>query len=277
MNARRHAFPLLLLLLTLASPLRAQRETIPAGGWNVDWDGQYCSLIRRSDHPPMPLFVLRTTPGSMRWEVRLISPAWPRRAVDDPDRIRLRFAPSGEPIPCEVLVERTAEGRSVVVYELPDSILDTLARSQSIRAERDGRLMVEVAFSAPSQAVAGIRECERTVMRGWGMDPDAQAALQAPPQGSLVSAFRWDDYPPGALRARHQGTVLVRVRIGADGRAIECRTLVSSGHASLDNASCNALVRRARMTPALGPDGRPTAADMVARVTWRIAGARRPT
>jgi protein TonB len=56
-----------------------------------------------------------------------------------------------------------------------------------------------------------------------------------------VASNRGPQYPPSAWQLRQQGTVLLRLHIGADGAVIRVETLRSSGVASLDEAAIAAL------------------------------------
>src|SRR5687767_4629825 len=61
--------------------------------------------------------------------------------------------------------------------------------------------------------------------------------------GSLISN---EDYPAEALRNEQEGTVGFRLHVGADGRVTKCNITSSSGHVSLDSATCQLLTARAR-------------------------------
>lgn len=110
--------------------------------------------------------------------------------------------------------------------------------------------------------------------------PTARPAPPPPPQpvkrdsarakGSLVGLFSSEDYPNSALSANQQGTTAVRLTIGTDGRVAGCDITSSSGSSSLDSATCNILRRRARFSPAMDSDGRPTTDTYSQRITWRV-------
>ncbi|WP_271301082.1 TonB family protein [Sphingomonas sp. CV7422] len=68
-----------------------------------------------------------------------------------------------------------------------------------------------------------------------------------------MSWFPPDDDPLDAFRRGQQGIVKVVATIGPDCKPVACRTVVSSGVASLDEATCNALLRRARFEPSPVP------------------------
>lgn len=75
---------------------------------------------------------------------------------------------------------------------------------------------------------------------GMGWDTEARPAYRHNPPPA---------YPPAALRARRQGTVIVRVEVSAEGRALDVRLCSGSGFADLDAAALQA-VRRWRFEPA---------------------------
>lgn len=51
------------------------------------------------------------------------------------------------------------------------------------------------------------------------------------------------EYPPQAIAARQQGTVVLRLHISRDGRVERLELIESSGHASLDGAAATAVMR----------------------------------
>ncbi|QYF40863.1 hypothetical protein HZS92_02971 [Xanthomonas citri pv. citri] len=58
-------------------------------------------------------------------------------------------------------------------------------------------------------------------------------------------------YPAAALRAGQQGTVLLRVLVGTDGRPAEVSVQTSSGHRMLDLAARSQVLRNWRFQPAM--------------------------
>jgi len=98
----------------------------------------------------------------------------------------------------------------------------------------------------------------------------ATADLSAPPRANLPALISNADYPAAAIRAGQQGTVEFRLDISAEGRVTGCTITSSSGSAVLDSATCGLLVRRARFTPALDRNGRPTTGTINSRIKWVI-------
>ena len=252
-------------------PAVAEQAPPPSGSWSVDWGDLRCSLIRRGD-AASPSFVLQTLPGSRRWQVRLVSPAWPEGALDDPGELAVAFLPGGLPVSGAV-AERVEAGPALVIHDLPESLLESFAAAQSVRVERGSAPVLEIALPAAARALAAVRECESSAMREWGIDPAAQPPVPPVSRRNLASLVRSGDYPVDALTGGHDGTVVFRLAVDAAGRVRECVPVVSSGHAGLDRRTCS-IVREARFDPARGADGNPVAAVTISSMTWAIMGRR---
>lgn len=72
------------------------------------------------------------------------------------------------------------------------------------------------------------------------------------PIGDPASWVGADDYPVYALRNGDEGRARVTVSVGADGRPLGCAVAETSGHWSLDNATCAAMLNHGRFTAAPG-------------------------
>jgi TonB family protein len=70
------------------------------------------------------------------------------------------------------------------------------------------------------------------------------------PEGDKSAWVTMRDYPLLALRNRVQGYVRFRVVVDVNGRVENCTVLSSSGSTSLDDATCDTIMRRARFRPA---------------------------
>jgi protein TonB len=119
-----------------------------------------------------------------------------------------------------------------------------------------------------------------TVEQNWAQDsnPTSVQAPAAPTirqsaRSDVRAVFSADDYPADAQRNNEQGTVQAKLAIDAKGRVSGCTVLRSSGHNSLDRATCSILQRRARFTPALDGSGKPVRSSYVTPpVVWRLEG-----
>lgn len=113
--------------------------------------------------------------------------------------------------------------------------------------------------------------------------PPAPPAPPAPPpappsmaQGATPkNQRRWagriqEQYPSRALREEVEGTVRVRVTVGANGRVSACSVTGSSGSSVLDQAACRGMERYARFNPALDAAGNPTTDSYSTGITYRL-------
>ena len=87
-------------------------------------------------------------------------------------------------------------------------------------------------------------------------------------RANLDSYVSNDDYPDAAIRAAEQGTVAFALIVGPDGRVTRCSIVQSSGHDSLDQATCTIMQGRARFEPARDSEGRPVADTVSSRIRW---------
>lgn len=111
--------------------------------------------------------------------------------------------------------------------------------------------------------------------------PPTPVAPPPPPPPSLAKGAstrnerRWarqiqENYPSRALREEIEGTVGVRVTVGANGRASNCQVTASSGSSILDRAACRGMERYARFNPALDAAGNETTGSYSTRITYRL-------
>jgi len=79
-----------------------------------------------------------------------------------------------------------------------------------------------------------------------------------------------DTYPREAKDQGLEGVVGVTVTVATTGRATECKVTESSGHAILDAAACEGIMRYARFEPALDRTGKPVPVTFSTRITYRL-------
>ena len=79
----------------------------------------------------------------------------------------------------------------------------------------------------------------------------------------LKPLFRYDDYPPEAVRHNWQGEVTVDLTISPEGRATSCSVIKSSGHQVLDDVTCRIFLTRAKFKPMIGANGQPIETHLV--------------
>ena len=101
--------------------------------------------------------------------------------------------------------------------------------------------------------------------------PTVSLARGVLPRGNEGSWFPQDSYPAAARRAEAEGTVSVRVTVGADGRVSDCAVTTSSGNADLDGATCRLAKRNGRFEPARDDQGMAVPSSFTLRnVRWLL-------
>lgn len=101
--------------------------------------------------------------------------------------------------------------------------------------------------------------------------PPPSRARGATPDGQGRWAQRiQENYPARAIRDETEGSVGVRVTIGANGRVTACSVTSSSGSSVLDEAACDGMTRYARYNPALDDAGEPTTGSASTRIVYQL-------
>jgi protein TonB len=78
----------------------------------------------------------------------------------------------------------------------------------------------------------------------------------------------WIDDPPSSLRNGEQGVVGFEVKVDAAGKPTDCRVTASSGFSSLDNETCQQIMRRGRFSPAMSEAGNAVPSTYVSGLRW---------
>ena len=135
-----------------------------------------------------------------------------------------------------------------------------------------------ITFERPAPVLQTVTEPPRVVLPPTVVAPPpappppaVDKSRGARPKGQSGWAARiQDNYPSAALRKEIEGTVGVRVTVGADGRVQSCSVSSSSGSGDLDSAACEGMQRYARFDPALDREGNPTSGSFSTRIVYRI-------
>jgi TonB family protein len=78
------------------------------------------------------------------------------------------------------------------------------------------------------------------------------------------------DYPALALREQREGITAFTVDVSVDGRVTKCAITGSSGHADLDQVTCDNVTARAQFYPGKDKNGVATTGRYSNRVRWQI-------
>lgn len=137
---------------------------------------------------------------------------------------------------------------------------------------------INIAVTPPQvQTVTEIPRVETPVFR----EPARPDPPPPPPQPSKARGVSpenqrsWqqrimDNYPARAVRDETEGTVGVRVQVGANGRVSSCSVTSSSGSSILDDAACADITRYGRFNPALDDAGNATSGQWSTRIVYQL-------
>jgi hypothetical protein len=253
------------LAACLATAPAADAQPSAAGGparWHLDGATSRCVLTRRLEGTPSAAtFILRTVPGSGRYDVILAGEGLPadlRRNAREASIVALPGSASYRGRTRAVELPHDL-GSGVVLGPLPATFAADFGRSAAIRlvgvGEAElGRWTVPVA----GRAAEALAACEAEKQVDWGADPAAVEA-GATPARALGDPADWISRrelgltnPTGSIAF----AAVFRLVVGSDGRARSCELVESAGNLDLQDA-CRALVHRARYEAARDARGNP--------------------
>ena len=262
-----------LLLFALAQASAPAAPATPVSNrWIVDFGESRCTLIRETGGERSKALLVRTVPGTRVNELWLMEKERKAPSLAAWANVEVVMRPSGQVFSEEALPVRFRDYGGVAVTNVEEPLQEAFRTSTGLGVMRRGKSVAEMSYPVPRRALQVLETCESEILRDWGFDPAAIAGLRSRPK-PVTRASGWlspGDYPAEALRAAATGSVLVRLVIDVEGRVSECHLVESSGHASLDAATCRALQKRGRYRPAIGADGAPMRAPTAQRVNWRI-------
>lgn len=248
----------------------------PVGKWNVEYAEDMCALSHRYGEGDAALTLgFRPWPMGDQMEIVLITGDSSSTASRE-GKATLSLSPSGKEVAGYYSSLRMSKEKLRVT---------TMTIKQEVFAELGSATAISIAFSRDLRvyvmqpptikaAQAALEKCDDGLLRKWGVDPAEKTMVATPPQ-AFPGATDWityGDYPAGARQQRQQGTVMILWTIGVDGRVTDCLPVITSGTASLDQAACNAIIRRGRFEPALDKDGKPMISHYARKVVWRLPG-----
>lgn len=94
----------------------------------------------------------------------------------------------------------------------------------------------------------------------------------ATPARQIAGRIVDSDYPRAARRARDEGRVRVHFTVATNGRATDCRVVMSSGHPELDTTTCRLIEGRYRFEPARDARGQPVPETKGWEQVWWLEG-----
>jgi hypothetical protein len=269
------AFSAALSLAFAATPSPGQAPPTQPARWHLDGSTDRCLLTRRLEGTPMAAtFILRTIPGSGRYDFILAAPDLPAAIRRTGADLAIAFSPGARRImisPARVELPR-ALGDGAAFGPLSAQFVEQLSRASTLRiADPEGRELASWTIPLAARAAEAFAACEAEKLTDWGADPAAFERGATPPrvQGDPDDWLTGRDLGLATATTTAAYTAAFRIVIGTDGRVADCTLVESAGNVNLSDA-CRVLRGRARFDPA-----RNAAGDAIRSVIVHYVGFRR--
>ena len=280
MTARMLSAILLALIVTISSPVVARPPVTlsPSTAWTVDYDDDSCRLMRifGNGEDKTAFFFERYEPSTSQFMLVAGKPLRPFRSEDI---VQLQLAPGMGTFEIRVRHGDLGQLSPAIMTELkfidesgkqPENAerLRTYAQIDAEDAERfanvdslvvglRGKEKLVLRLGDMAEPMAALRDCTRELLNHWGIDV-ARHETMTRRVAEVSGAKNWlssVDYPKGALHLGQEGMVQFRLMVDETGKPTSCHIQQSTRPKEFDEATCRAMMARARFEPALDADG----------------------
>ncbi len=244
----------------------------PSGPWSMDYADSQCVLSRTFGEKSEQIqLAIITQPATEYSEIALVF----AKPVALPNSGKVVLA-LGDSAPLETSafssgISQTSNKR-VVKITMTSRNFESILVSPILRIELANQPGRHFALRGTTDVISALNRCTDDLMIKWGGDPQAERQIVTPAKVSSDNP-NWitlEDFPKIAVDQRHEGTTKIFWTIGLDGRAHDCRVVQSSGFSELDQASCAAILKRARYIPAKGAGDTPVISHRTRLVRWAL-------
>jgi Gram-negative bacterial TonB protein C-terminal len=141
-----------------------------------------------------------------------------------------------------------------------------------VKISRPLRTPVVLELGSMDRPMAALNTCITDLVNGWGLDAEKHKTMSRPVRpinvpGSWMSS---GDYPIKMLNAGQPAIVEFRLDVDETGRATGCHIQQTTRPQEFDNAVCSAIMRKAKLSPALDAQGQPMKSYYQSTVNFRL-------
>lgn len=197
--------------------------------------------------------------GAAFWSALPLTPGWDSRASKAVGR-KKHDDPSSRPTIDPVEREATRAHRIA---------LAATTTELSVTPVTGGTMVLET--GSLKRPIAMFDDCERDLLRQWGVDPDTEDKIVKPIWAPhLMSWFSSGDYPSIALARGAQSDVKVRLAVDATGRVTKYASLSVFNAPEFNKLVCDVFLAKGKFAPAELADGTKAASYFSQTVKFRI-------
>ncbi len=281
-------------IMALTTPMAAQaKEKVyaPKSKWVVDYGVDRCTVGREFAYENQSVMLTFTRVGSSDGVRIALIGDLPRIKVAN--SITMRFFPFGDSFESDFFNGVSDDRKSVAI------ILSTLApfkfneenadkfvsRGVNYRLKEEHLKAINGLVIDPNPGSAmhfqtgpmgplfnELEKCTNSLAKYWGFDNEVLNSLSknAEPIGSPAKWMRSTDYPSGFAMMGRMGVVDFRLTVDETGAVTQCDISNAMGGERFSENVCKGVMSRARFTPALDKDGKPTKDLYINRVIFMM-------
>jgi hypothetical protein len=270
--------PFFLLASLAAFPAAAQPAAPPSAKsrWHLDGATERCVLTRELEGSPgSATFVLRTVPGSGRYEAVVASPQVTHNYGRRASEARIGFGAGEGFAAAAVAVNMPGNlGQGVVVGPLPAGFLTAFRSGSPLRlSDGRGRELGSWTVPAAARAAEAVAFCELEKQVEWGADRAAfgPGTIPVQPASDPKQWVSMRDFGLFDLTGSGEFTVLFRMLVDERGAPSNCAVIEMAGNIpEAERRFCNTILRSARYTPAKDVSGKPVRSVAVHVLSFRV-------
>lgn len=261
-----------LSLLILGPSASSAAPLQPTDKWVLNYEDAQCNAYRSYGSEKKPLFLAFKAPPVGSVVQLMVVQDGPRMNGEQYNvSVKIGDRPA---LKTNMLVFRGKQGKfRTKLINLPRIEFEAFRGAGSLEIEGVGQ---DYSFSLSDTApfMKALDDCLTdlrdfyNVSHADGLNPRlAQGAT-----GSLQAIFKAEDYPSMAVRWLFEGRTGVELLIDEKGGVADCSVTETSGNAIIDAQSCAIIKERAKFSPAIDLQGKPTRSSYSQRINWVLRG-----
>lgn len=278
-----------LIASTVATPLRAaDKPQVPltlSAPWNLSWDADTCDLIgtfgtgKNQANLKFTTFDLGNS-----FELSVFGQ---RFSSNEPkSKAKVDFGLTGTAVEKDALYGVVSRVPVVMLgtqslvrsdpkpYKLPLVPVTSAqeAKVQDVSIKIDFRQPTVFHLGSMAPPMRALRGCMDDLVKAWGFDPAQQRSLKLwpGPSNDMATWARPSDYPAGMVLNKTTGLVRFRLNVDASGKVDGCRVVSLTNSPQFAAITCGLLTSRAKLTAAIGADGKPIRSFYISRIRWLL-------
>lgn len=261
-------FSMLWLAVATASPSNAATEPrAPTKPWVVEFAESTC-LASREYGTGKDVLILSFKPSPIGNFLQLSIGISDRRETVHEQKAMVQINDRA-PIEAKLLAFRAKDKKTRVLrIILPDEKLQPLSEAKTLSVHSLSEIDETFSLTAMAPLSKQMAACIDDLRSQWNMSDDAKGKFKTRAKANLASFVKDADYPQMALDRGETGETRFALLVDETGKVADCTVVETSGIPTLDAQTCGVIMERARFSPAIDADGRPTRDSLTSRIRW---------